>query len=99
MHFSLLQLGVVLGLCATIDAASGAHGANAFKRVENKAPVIEKRTLNKPFENPRLQKRASPYLNNVTESRFCFPHLLRLHKTYRDRRVCRQWIGLTRCRL
>lgn len=71
MHFSLPHLGALLGLCATIGAAShGSHGTHAFKRAENKAPVIEKRSLSKPFENPRLQKRASPYLNNVTESKF-----------------------------
>ena len=67
MHISILQLGALLGICATVGATS--HGANAFKRIENKAPVIEKRSLDKPFTNPRLQKRASPYLNNVTQSK------------------------------
>lgn len=69
MRFSLLQIGAALGLAASVSASS--PGRNVFERAEQlraKAPIIEKREIGKPFEHPRLQKRASPYLNNVTES-------------------------------
>jgi carboxypeptidase D len=70
MLFSLLQIGAALGLAASVTASSS-PGRNVFDRAEQlraKAPIIEKREIGKPFEHPRLQKRASPYLNNVTES-------------------------------
>ncbi|KAH0286745.1 serine carboxypeptidase [Aureobasidium namibiae CBS 147.97] len=69
MRFSLLQIGAALGLAASVSASSS-PGRNVFERAEQlraKAPIIEKREIGKPFEHPRLQKRASPYLNNVTE--------------------------------
>jgi carboxypeptidase D len=69
MRFSLLQIGAALGLAASVSASS--PGRNVFERAEQlraKSPIIEKREIGKPFEHPRLQKRASPYLNNVTES-------------------------------
>jgi carboxypeptidase D len=75
MLFSLLQIGAALGLAASVTASSS-PGRNVFDRAEQlraKAPIIEKREIGKPFEHPRLQKRASPYLNNVTESVFLFP--------------------------
>lgn len=71
MRLSLLQIGAVLGLTASVAASS--PGRNVFERANNlKAPIIEKRQADKPFEHPRLQKRASPYLNNVTESECLF---------------------------
>ena len=54
-------------LCASSAAASS--GIDAFKRVDR---VLESRAAahhNAPApSHERLQKRASPYLNNVTES-------------------------------
>lgn len=54
-------------LCASLAAASGA--IDAFKRVDR---VLEPRVAaqhNAPaHSHERLQKRASPYLNNVTQS-------------------------------
>ncbi|KAG9832825.1 serine carboxypeptidase, partial [Aureobasidium melanogenum] len=68
MRFSLLQIGAALGLAASVSVSS--PGRSVFERAEQlraKAPIVEKREIGKPFEHPRLQKRASPYLNNVTE--------------------------------
>jgi carboxypeptidase D len=82
MRFSLLQIGAALGLAASVTATSS-PGRNVFERAEQlraKAPIIEKREIGKPFEHPRLQKRASPYLNNVTESESPLPIIkLALH--------------------
>lgn len=54
-------------LCASSAAASGA--IDAFKRVDR---ILEPRAAaqhNAPSDShERLQKRASPYLNNVTQS-------------------------------
>ena len=75
MRFSLLQIGAALGLAVSVSASSS-PGRNVFERAEQlraKAPIIEKREIGKPFEHPRLQKRASPYLNNVTESESLYP--------------------------
>lgn len=62
-------LSTVFGglLAAQAVQAANSNAINAFKRFENIAPVIEKRSADQPFQNARLQKRASPYLNNVTE--------------------------------
>lgn len=54
-------------LCASLTAASAA--IDAFKRVDR---VLEPRTaaqhIAPAHPHERLQKRASPYLNNVTQS-------------------------------
>lgn len=62
-------LSTVFGglLAAQAVHAVNTNAINAFKRHENVAPIIEKRVADQPFHNARLQKRASPYLNNVTE--------------------------------
>ena len=56
-----------VSLCTSLAAASAA--IDAFKRVDR---VLEPRTAaqhHAPVHNQgRLQKRASPYLNNVTQS-------------------------------
>lgn len=67
MRFSLTCLSALF--CATAAIAARSHHAiNAFNRVEKRAPVVEKREQPQPFKNPRLQKRASRFLNNATES-------------------------------
>lgn len=79
MRFSLLQIGAALGLAASVSASS--PGRNVFERAEQlraKAPIIEKREIGKPFEHPTLRKRASPYLNNVTESESLFLSAIRV---------------------
>ncbi|KAL9126843.1 MAG: hypothetical protein Q9217_004170 [Psora testacea] len=64
MKLSLTALSVGLSFCS-VAAASAA--AKAFERAANKAPVFEKKHPAREFENPRLQKRASPYLNSATQ--------------------------------
>ncbi|KAK4995112.1 hypothetical protein LTR66_004991 [Elasticomyces elasticus] len=66
MHPYLLTcVGALLSLCVVPVLATDA--INAFRRIENVAPVIEKRHADTPFQNSRLQKRASPYLTNATQ--------------------------------
>ena len=68
MKSSLIYLSALLSFCSL--AASAANPENVFNRVKNiKAPVLEKRNPRQPFQNERLQKRASPYLNANTESK------------------------------
>jgi len=65
MHFSLMRVATVLA-CG-LEAVSAFSAIDAFKRVEKvNRPVIE-RASSKGFQNHRLQKRASQYLNNATE--------------------------------
>jgi len=65
MHFSLMRVATLL-VCA-FEAVSAFSAIDAFKRVEKvNRPVIERAT-SKGFQNHRLQKRASPYLNNITQ--------------------------------
>ena len=101
MRFSLLQIGAALGLAASVGASSS-PGRNVFERAEKltaKSPIIEKREIGKPFEHPGLQKRASPYLNNATESmslssrRICRTH------TDHSHRVLGQRISYSRCQV
>ncbi|GAB7350706.1 hypothetical protein MBLNU459_g1263t1 [Dothideomycetes sp. NU459] len=54
-------------LAASAVQAANNNAINAFKRSEKKAPIIERLVEGQAFQHPRLQKRASPYLNNVTE--------------------------------
>lgn len=68
MYFSLLRLSGFAGLC--LNVAKAANAIDTFKRIERSAPIIERRNGFEPFKNARLQKRASPYLNNVTSSKF-----------------------------
>lgn len=67
-------------LCASSAAASGA--IDAFKRVDR---VLEPRAAaqhNAPTQSPeRLQKRASPFLNNITESECATDWI---HSSYAD---------------
>ncbi|KAF2092037.1 alpha/beta-hydrolase [Saccharata proteae CBS 121410] len=58
---------VLFLLCGTAVDAASEHGFRPFKRLENRQPVLERHNPKQPFKNARLQKRASPYLNNVTE--------------------------------
>ncbi len=74
MKYLLTGLSVLAGLASTALASAG---TKAFERAHNKGPVFEKRHPGKPFESPRLQKRASPYLTNKTQSmRAHFPSFL-----------------------
>lgn len=67
MRFSLTCLSALF--CATAAIAARPHHViNAFNRIEKRAPVVEKREQSRPFKNPRLQKRASRFLNNATKS-------------------------------
>ena len=100
MRFSLFQIGAALGLAASVGASSS-PGRNVFERAEKltaKSPIIEKREIGKPFEHPRLQKRASPYLNNATESMFLCTSLRRTH-TDHGHRVLGQRISYSRCQV
>ncbi|KAL8830342.1 MAG: hypothetical protein Q9191_001483 [Dirinaria sp. TL-2023a] len=64
MKFSLTFVSALL--CASsVSALNPAQ--KVARRVANKAPVIERRTPTEPFSNPRLEKRASQYLNANTE--------------------------------
>ena len=67
MKFSLTSLS--LWLCASSVAALN-KAERLVKRVQNlpKAPVIERRHAGQSFQDSRLQKRASPYLNANTQS-------------------------------
>ena len=67
MRFSLTCLSALFCVTAAIAARSH-HPINAFNRMEKRAPVVEKREQSQPFKNPRLQKRASRFLNNATKS-------------------------------
>ncbi|KAJ9619817.1 hypothetical protein H2203_008088 [Taxawa tesnikishii (nom. ined.)] len=67
MHSSL-TLSAFAGLCLEGVAAANGRAIDAFKRVERVQPIVERTNAFHPtFQNPRLQKRASPFLNNVTE--------------------------------
>jgi len=66
MRFSIAGVGALLAL--GFQSVAAGNAIHAFKRVERRQPVIERADPIAGFKNPRLQKRASPYLNNVTES-------------------------------
>lgn len=67
MKLSLTSLSALL--CATSVAALN-PAERLARRVQKlpKTPVIEKREASQSFQDSRLQKRASPYLNANTES-------------------------------
>lgn len=68
-------------LCISLAAASGA--IDAFKRVDR---VLKPRAAAQhkapAHSHERLQKRASPYLNNVTQSEYTADVLLDSHAKY-----------------
>lgn len=59
------SLSIFLGASAAVNAARPA--SEVFNRINKRQPVIEKAS-SEPFKHPRLQKRASPFLNNATQS-------------------------------
>lgn len=65
MKFST-TLSICLGASAVVNAARPA--SEVFNRINKRQPVIEKAS-SEPFKHPRLQKRASPFLNNATQSK------------------------------
>lgn len=60
------SLSIFLGASAAVNAARPA--SDVFNRINKRQPVIEKAS-SEPFKHPRLQKRASPFLNNATQSK------------------------------
>ena len=79
MFFDHVAMKLSLTFCSALLCASSILALNPaeklVKRVQNlpKSPVIERRDAAQPFSDPRLQKRASPYLNANTQS-MAAPH-------------------------
>lgn len=68
MNFLPVILGTLLACFAFANAASAKPAIRSFHRIKDKAPEIEKQEYSRPFENFRLQERASRYLNSLTQS-------------------------------
>ena len=68
MKLTLTALSALL-YAASIAALDPAQRLQ--KRLQNKGPVIERREPAQPFENSRLQRRASKFLNDNTQSKHC----------------------------
>ena len=66
MKFTLTGLSALL--CASSVAALD-PAQKLQKRLQDKSPVIERRVPAQPFESQRLQKRASKFLNENTQSK------------------------------
>ncbi|KAL9047245.1 MAG: hypothetical protein Q9214_000128 [Letrouitia sp. 1 TL-2023] len=64
MYLLTLILSTLFCFCTN---AFSKGALNAFERVQNKRPVIEKRNGNQAFSHPELEKRASRFLNPNTE--------------------------------
>ena len=67
MHFFSASVLSLLGLSSFASAAPHPHPADIFNRAAAKQPVIERTVPHKEFQNERLQKRASPFLNSKTK--------------------------------
>lgn len=63
MHFFSATVLGLLGLSSLAAAAP----SDVFHRAEHLRGVLEKRVPDQPFQNERLQKRASPFLNSKTK--------------------------------
>ena len=69
MRFSVAGLGALLAL--GFQSVAAGNAIDAFKRVERARPVVERVDHHAGFKNAHLQKRASAYLNEKTESKPC----------------------------
>jgi carboxypeptidase D len=72
MRFSFTCISTLF--CAsTVIAASSPYGHGVFNKV--RSPLIEKRAPDKPFQNSRLQKRASRWLTDKSKGKNAQLHL------------------------
>lgn len=96
MRSFLASVGLILSLCSGALSESKA-AINAFKRVESFQPELQERDFD--FAYPRrLEKRASPYLTNATQSEY-FLSIEGDMFTDLGIRICRRWYCYTRRRL
>lgn len=91
MNFLVTILGTLRAFFAFSNAASPKPAIRAFHKIKDKAPVVEKQEYSRSFHNSRLQKRTSPYLNNVTQSIILLDFAHVQYKLRQPRSRCRCW--------
>ena len=85
----LLLTGLSALLCASTIIASD-PAQRLQKRLQNKGPVIPKAQAPKPIERSSLQKRASRFLNENTQSQLFYSDRITMVANIKNR-ICSQW--------